>query len=228
MTMALLSNAVELLDACSANVWRASWQAGLMVLAIWAIVCLVPSMPARCQCWLWRLAMLKFAVALLVPTLVDVPLLPPPVVEVGDCVEVQTPTILATPLPETDQVYTASVETNQWPSSATILRCLWLLGIGYSLLRLSFAWNSAQRLRREGCTIATGPLSEQLRTEASFVGLRHLPRMMEVRGGGSPMLFGTFRPTILMPADTCRRLSSEERAMVLLPLLAIVIYLPVA
>jgi hypothetical protein len=62
-----------LLDAWSANLWPACWQGGLVVLAVWAITRLLPSMPARCQCWFWRLAMLKFVVVLLLPPLNHVP-----------------------------------------------------------------------------------------------------------------------------------------------------------
>ena len=36
--------------------WRACWQGGLVVLAVWSICRLIPSMPARFQCWFWRLA----------------------------------------------------------------------------------------------------------------------------------------------------------------------------
>jgi bla regulator protein blaR1 len=215
MTPAVLSRATGLLDACSANLWQACWQGGLVVLAIWATVRLLPSMPARCQCWLWRLAMLKFMVALLVPTLVDVPLLPAPVVEVGTRVEVRLPSVAAAPSHELDQVHAVPVEMSQSPSLPTILRCLWLLGIGCCLLRLWFAWDSAKRLKRGGRIVADGPILEQLRVQARLLGVRTTPELLEVPGGGSPMLFGMFWPTIVMPAETCQRLSSKEQAMVL-------------
>src|SRR5271157_3295255 len=67
-----------LLDAWAAVMWKACWQGSLVVLAVWLICLVIPSMPARCRCWLWRLAILKFMVVLLLPTLVNLPLLPAP------------------------------------------------------------------------------------------------------------------------------------------------------
>ena len=67
-----------LLDAWAAVMWKACWQGSLVVLAVWLICLAIPSMPARCQCWLWRLAILKFIVVFLLPTLVSLPLLPAP------------------------------------------------------------------------------------------------------------------------------------------------------
>ena len=58
-----------LLDAWAAVMWKACWQGSLVVLAVWLICLVIPSMPARCRCWLWRLAILKFMVVLLLPTL---------------------------------------------------------------------------------------------------------------------------------------------------------------
>ena len=53
-----------LLDTWATTMWRACWQGGLVVLVVWSICRLLPSMPARFQCWLWRLAILKFMVVL--------------------------------------------------------------------------------------------------------------------------------------------------------------------
>ncbi len=67
-----------LFDAWAAMMWRACWQGSLVVLAVWSICRLLPSMPARFQCWFWRLAVLKFMIVLLLPSLLDLPLLPAP------------------------------------------------------------------------------------------------------------------------------------------------------
>jgi hypothetical protein len=44
-----------LLDAWATTMWRACWQGGLVVLGVWSICRLIPSIQARYQCWLWRL-----------------------------------------------------------------------------------------------------------------------------------------------------------------------------
>ena len=67
-----------LFDAWTGMMWRACWQGSLVVLVVWSICRLLPSMPAQFQCWLWRLAVVKFMVVLLLPSLLNVPLLPAP------------------------------------------------------------------------------------------------------------------------------------------------------
>ena len=59
------------------------------------------------------------------------------------------------------------------------------------------------------------PLIEQLAIQGRLFGLRNLPRLVEVEGGGSPMLIGVFRPAIVIPTETLRRLSISEQTMVL-------------
>ena len=56
--------------------WRATWQGSIGFLIVWLICGLLPRMPARFQCWLWRLALLKFMVVLLWRVPLAVPLLP--------------------------------------------------------------------------------------------------------------------------------------------------------
>ena len=88
-----------LLDAWAAVMCKACWQGSLVVLAVWLICRVMPSMPARCRCWLWRLAILKFLAVLLLPTLVNLPLLPAPPV--------------ASPIPEV----AVQIVTQQMPAS---------------------------------------------------------------------------------------------------------------
>lgn len=212
MTLAVLSRFDGLLHAWSMNLWQACWQGGLLVLVIWAAVRLLPSVPARCQCWLWRLAMLKFVVVLSLPALVDVPLLP--ATTVAAQTQVQFCANGAVPSPQAARAPVAPVETSQWFGIPTVLRFLWLLGAGYSFLRLGVAWSSACRLKRQGKTITDGPIVEQLGVQSRLFGLRTAPKLVEVPGGGSPMLLGMLRPTIVMPTGTHQRLNVQEQAMV--------------
>jgi beta-lactamase regulating signal transducer with metallopeptidase domain len=204
-----------LLDAWAAVMWKACWQGSLVVLAVWLICLAIPSMPARCRCWLWRLAILKFMVVLLLPTLVNLPLLPAPAV--------------AAPIPEvavqivTRQVPVSRVEpvefhpsrTVELPSLRAILAFLWIIGFGWSLARLLVAWNGARRLRKQSRMIDNTPPIEQLAIQARQYGLRTSPALLATEGNGSPMLIGILRPTIVVPAGTLRKLSPPELAMVL-------------
>ena len=67
--------AAEMLDvwgaARGAPVGKAGWR-----VAVWGRAERVPSMPARFQCWLWRLVMLKFASRRCGSVPIELPLLP--------------------------------------------------------------------------------------------------------------------------------------------------------
>ncbi len=204
-----------LVDAWAATMWKACWQGSLVVLAVWLICLAIPSMPARCRCWLWRLAILKFMVVLLLPTLVNLPLLPAPPV--------------ASPMPEVvvqivrQQVQVRPIEpveihpsrAVELPSIPATLALFWIIGVGWSLARLLLAWHGARKLHKQSRLIETTPLIEQLAIQASHYRLRTSPRLLATEGNGSPMLIGILRPSIVIPAGTLRKLSPPELAMVL-------------
>ena len=204
-----------LLDTWAATMWRACWQGGLVILVIWSICRLLPSMPARFQCWLWRLAVLKFIIVLLLPTLVNLPLLPAPAVaspmpEVA--VQIVTQQVPVSPVKKVEFRPTRAVAL---PSVGAILASLWIIGVGWSLARLLVAWKGASTLRKQSRTIDNTPLVEQLAVQARLYGLRTSPALLETEGNGSPMLIGILRPAIVVPAGTLRKLSPPELAMVL-------------
>ena len=204
-----------LLNAWATTMWKACWQGGLVVLAVWLICQVIPSMPARCRCWLWRLAILKFMVVLLLPTLVNLPLLPaPPVASPMPDVAVQAVTQQLQVVP-IDHVEFRPSRAVELPSISAILACLWIIGVGLFLARLLVAWQRARRLRKQSRIIDNMPLIEQLALQARVYGLRSSPRLLEIEGDGSPMLVGILRPAIVIPGGTLRKLSPSELAMVL-------------
>jgi len=209
-----------LLDTWATTMWRASWQGGLVVLVVWLICRLLPSMPARFQCWLWRLAVLKFMVVLVVPWFLNVPLLPAhraperitevttfaPTMPIHQEHLDQT-SVLTTPTP-------MSIPT-PLPMLSVMLFLGWTIGVGWSLALLLTAWRDARRLGKQGHTTTCTSLIEQLTVQGRLFGFRSLPRLLEVEGGGSPMLIGILRPTIVVPAETLGRLSMSEQKVVL-------------
>jgi uncharacterized protein (TIGR03067 family) len=216
-----------LFDAWATTMWRACWQGGLVLLVVWAICRLIPSMPACFQCWLWRLAILKFMVVLVVPSLLNVPLLPAhrapedsavvPVVSSIPTRQAHTAQTSATPLPTPVPTPLPVSMPTSTPLSVLplLLFLLWIIGVGWSLLRLLTAWRDARRLLREGCAIEDTSLAEQLASQSQAFRIRRLPELRCVPGLGSPMLVGIVRPVILMPTDTLGRLSASETTMVL-------------
>jgi len=204
-----------LLDAWAATMWKVCWQGSIVVLAVWVICLVIPSMPARCRCWLWRLAILKFMVVLLLPALVNLPLLPAPSVA-APISEVSVQIVRQhLPVSRVDKVESCPSRAIELPSLPAILAFLWIIGFGWSLARLLVAWQGARRLRNQSRIIDNTPLIEQLAIQARLYGLRTSPALLETEGDGSPMLVGILRPAIMIPDATLRRLSPPELALVL-------------
>jgi beta-lactamase regulating signal transducer with metallopeptidase domain len=158
---------------------------------------------------------LKFVAVLLLPTLVNLPLLPaPPVASPMPEVAVQIvrQQVSITPVDKVEIHPSRAVEL---PSFPAILAFLWIIGVGWSLAHLLLAWHGARKLRKQSRLIETTPLIEQLALQASHYRLRTSPRLLETEGNGSPMLIGIVHPAIVIPGGTLRKLSPPELAMVL-------------
>ena len=198
----------------------------LVVLVVWSICLAIPSMPARFQCWLWRLAILKFMVVLLVPWFLNVPLLPVERMPKGTEVSIVAPSIeisheelaprAASPMPVETSVSTATATATPTPvpSLRALLFFAWIIGMVCGLVRLLCAWRDARRLRHASSSIRDSLLQEQLAIQANVFRVRR-PELRSISGNGSPMLIGIVRPTILMPMTTLDRLSISEQKMVL-------------
>lgn len=57
---------------------RAALQGGLALTAAWMVCRLLPTVPSKGQCWLWRIAYLKLLLALFWTLSVPLPILPTP------------------------------------------------------------------------------------------------------------------------------------------------------
>jgi beta-lactamase regulating signal transducer with metallopeptidase domain len=213
MTPIVLSRAALLLDATWANLWQASWQGGLIVLAVWIMLRLFRSMPARWQCWCWRLAMAKFVVVLCLPSLVNLPLLPaPPVVMTRTAPSL--PMVKARPIPVSRELPAMPVRMPTTFSPRVLWHYGWLIGLGVFGVCMFLSWLKAAGLRRRGQPIADGPIREQLDAQTRLFRLRRSPQLLEIPGSGSPMLLGIVRPALLLPSETRRQLTDAEQTMV--------------
>jgi beta-lactamase regulating signal transducer with metallopeptidase domain len=199
-----------LLESWATTMWRACWQGSLVVLAAWAICWVIPSMPAKFQCWFWRLAILKFAAVLLLPFAFDVPLLPAPAAR-----EINVPLEFSVTASDPNRVPTSQIPTPTRQLPPYALLCLgWSIGVGWNLACLLTAWRAVRRLRSRSHPVECAVMLERLASCRSLLHLRAEPQLLEVAGCGSPMLIGIFRPAIVVPAETRRRLNASEQAMV--------------
>jgi beta-lactamase regulating signal transducer with metallopeptidase domain/protein involved in polysaccharide export with SLBB domain len=208
----------KLAETWAAAMWQASWQGSLVVLAAWLICRAFPAMPARGQCWLWRLAILKFMAAFLLPTLVRLPLLRAASLETNASVPAAAAQPTAAAIIPSAASGNGRLELDRRPTTvppiSTILWLLWLAGLACCAGRLAVAWRRTCRLREAG-RAASDAECEPLNAQAAQFGLRRPPALLVTAGDGSPLLVGMFRPAIVVPAITLRHLSPAELAMVL-------------
>jgi len=196
-------------EAWVSVLWKACWQGGVVVLAVALICRTMPSLPARAQGWLWRLALLKFAVVLLLPTLVNLPWLPscPATAMVSGSQVALGPT--GNP---GDEANLSGAKASVIPSALCVL---WTIGFLWSSGRLWAAWWESKRLRRTGSCCCRRPVLEDLAVQCRLFRLRTVPQLLVRPGNGSPLLIGVFRPAIVLPVETLDRLSAHELALVL-------------
>jgi len=202
--------AAELFDNWGPTLWRASWQGGLVVLVVWCLCRMAPSLPARFQAWLWRLALLKFLVVLVWPAPIEVPILPAaaPASEVFPAQAIPEWSLLPSILVrESAPVRNVSL--------CLIPAVVWSVVALWQITRLAAACGAAHRLRRSGRVSASESLHAQLANLSKSAGLRTPPALLDTAGDGSPLLLGIFLPAIIFPAATLSRLDETERALVL-------------
>ena len=202
------------LNVWGAAMWRASWQGGLTALVVWTVCRLVPSMPARFQSWLWRLALLKFVVTLALSSPIEVPLLPAPELPPPELAAAWSIPTLETPA----SVETVAAIQYRAPGAVQpllILFVAWAVVVLWQVAGIFVACRKARRLRN-GCRPSENQkLLGQLATLSQSAGLGTPPTLMEMEGQGSPLLVGIRRPAIVLPVTTLSRLDDSERAMVI-------------
>ncbi len=205
--MIVLAN---MLDVWDAAMWRASCQGGLAVIAVWIVCWLVPSIPSRFQCWLWRLALLKFLVAMVWTTPIELPLLPAPQLVARAPSEPLLASVAATA-----GVLFDDHKPSQSIQPLLILFVVWVVVVLWQMARILTACRHARRLRNDCRACINGQLLDPLRRFSKLVGLTPPPPVLEIDGSGSPLLVGILRPAIVLPTDTLSRLDAAEQELVI-------------
>ncbi|MCA9100152.1 MAG: M56 family metallopeptidase, partial [Planctomycetales bacterium] len=197
-------------DVWAAAVWRASWQGAIAVALAWFVCVTWRRLSPGWQCWLWRLAMLKFAVALLWAAPVDVPLLaPPPRANVEFTSEpialapIAVPTFdeSQVPLLEPIDVAPTAAPALAWrPRLVVIALGAWCVGAAIGVVRLLRHWWAAQRLRVGAGLVEDAELLGILDEQRARAGLRRGPALLASPTSAGPALVGMLRPAIIVPA----------------------------
>ncbi|QDU97041.1 M56 family metallopeptidase [Lignipirellula cremea] len=204
----------DLLEVWGAAMVRASWQAGLLALVVWGVCRILPSIPARFQAWLWRLAVLKFLVAVVWYLPVELPVLPslPAAAEASVLVSRADSTL--SEAPTEPSLGLATTPSHSVPCAA-ILLIAWVVGVGWGAAHIARACRSASRLRKSSRICDDSLLRDATGRVARTLGLRRQPALLEAAGQGSPLLLGILHPAVIVPATTLRRLDSSERELVI-------------
>ncbi len=165
-----------------------SLQSGALLLAIWLIFRLVPSIPANAKAWIWRLALLKPLLSLLPFAVVTLRVLPP-----------ETPAVnhILVPVDSVDVAF-AAVAEELMPAIDPLL-VAWYAGIGliFGFALVSY-WLSARRIQR--LAPATHPdLVEWKDLLLTRANIRKPVELLASSRMPSAMLIGGFRKLIVIP-----------------------------
>lgn len=215
----------------SAVLWQASWQSGVVALLLWCVCQIFPSLPASARCWLWRLALLKFLLAIVLPfATVRLPLLPaPPTASIipETVSPVESLSVPLSQVPPTPRLVSAQEElpaklvvSELAPSPSVIvapekrlavpslplvpilLLALWLLGVAIGVIWLLQLAMRSRRWLREGCVPVTdAALLKAFAPLAKRLGVRTLPPLLTAPDISLPMLVGFRRPAVVLPVS---------------------------
>lgn len=216
------------IDLGASQLWRATWQAAVVLAAVWIFTRCYKSLSPRVACWIWRLTCLKLLLLLVWVEPLALPLLPAPrhdsvpshsapaTVDISQAVDVPVmPSNVAAgdataPL---DLAYTQA--TPRARSLRTMVFCLWLVGVLGGTFITARRLTGVARLRADSVPTTDARLTAILREQALRLGIVRLPELRLSSSLFGPALVGVLRPTILLPANTKRLFSPNELGVIL-------------
>ena len=230
-----------MLPMSSAGEWLATfasvWAAGMIRALGWSVVgvslvllvCrLWRQMPPRIRHWLWWITCAKALVALALPAVVCLQILPsgrriiPKQYSPAIAVITAKPhplkpparasTATALPITTAPATETISAAPPLVMNLRSVLFALYALVVLAIFGRCLFQWNALRRIVQNSAE-APQSLLETAQSLARDMRPGHSPRVRISDRTSSPQIAGFFRPVILVPADLCQRLSVDELRM---------------
>lgn len=199
--------------------WRALWQGGLAIVIVWVLCSILPKVPARMRCWLWRLAFAKLLVCLFWAAPIRIALLPAaklPASVDQNVAQGQPPAGSPTRVQSTQSVTNHEYPRNTIkPGILTWALIFWASGVIAGLAGTARQWWLARLLIRNSRELD----HEQIRTDLILLsrnfGVRSLPEVRVADGLGTPLLAGFRYPAILVPQSFLKTKSPEQLRMML-------------
>ncbi len=222
-----MSELLHSIEAWQPNLWRASWQGGLVILAAWAVARWGTFLTPRVMCWIWRLVCLKLLVTLFWTQPVAIAILPaasgpniPATIDVEKPVS-SASTTAPSPTPERfplGEPHASTIRPNADSDGkvaiGTILVTLWIAGVSCAVALTVGRWFSAWRLCRAAATTDSELFQRLCQSEAKRLAIRRLPRIRLSPRVESPLLTGIWRPTIVLPARAAESFEEGELRLI--------------
>ena len=198
---------------------RASMDGALLVVAIWAAICLLDRVlllsPAT-RAMLWWCAAAKFVVALTWTTPVPIPILPAEQPAVHRVTGGASPRVEQFSLGSDRTAQGQRAATGGWNGAlrewSTFAAVGWTMGlviVGAVGVR---RWRDTVRLR-DASSPANGALQAHAVELAAHLRLRRVPEVRISPGVDTPLVTGLLRPVVLLPANRFEALTDREQQM---------------
>jgi beta-lactamase regulating signal transducer with metallopeptidase domain len=122
----------------------------------------------------------------------------------------------------------ATMVAQSWPGAVrvpwtSVVGVVWAVGAGLVLARLACGWAALAGLSRRARSLDDPAWRDALAGARAALGMRRRVRLRSAAGVGTPLTWGTLRPTVLVPADAVEGAAAwpaEHRRAVLLHELA--------
>lgn len=214
-------------------VWRATWEASLLCLLVWAIqTSLRRQLPAQWSFALWWLVIVRLLIPASVPAPWSafnllksnagtrfepgaIPRVAPAPVTGARPVLVPEPGVLGATLTGLGAGSSAAgvAPPRSWYA---VLAWIWASGVAVLGFRLGSANRRLSRLLRRAHAVEDPHVLALLKECATLVGVRRPPPLVATTQFDSPAVVGCFRPKLMLPERVCRELSRDELRHVLL------------
>ncbi len=191
----------------------ASIQGAVGLGGVWLLCFLFRKIPATIKVWLWRLAMLKMAISLvIVPTIHVLPA--EPVKAATSQVAVRAPTyevpvadltpaeltLLLNSMPASPAPTVSAATALPKPQPSTpVAIWIWIVGITAFSVLAAFSVSRLSRSLRASKQVDDPEVQESAREVAGMAGLRREPRLRTFESNGSPFVTGLVRPLVAVP-----------------------------
>ena len=217
-------------QAVSPLLWRACWQGGLLIGAVWLVARLLPRLPASLRSGLWWLACVKLLLGLAWVAPIRLPVLasPPIVAQTPASASAAfTSNLLPTPLPRLKPPGQAGLPAQNPAAVAapvpavvrpSLLACglmAWLIGILACCVVMAHQLRFVRRMVRQATPTTDASLILQAREVADSLGLRRLPRLLRVDAATCPFVVGILRPALVFDDAQVANLSETEKRALL-------------